>query len=288
MNVLSLFDGISCGQVALERAGIGVEKYFSSEIDKSAIQVTQKNYPNTIQLGDVRNVDFKQFEGKIDLLIGGSPCQDFSTLGKRQGLEGDKSSLFYDYLRALQDAKPRYFLLENNANMPIKAKDTISSLLEVEPVEINSKLFVQQNRNRLYWCNWGFKYPSQVDYNEILEDNHDEIDLVPFVENKIPKIIDKYGYLPKKFNPYNMAEINEIYPCLTAQGNSQTKSSTVILNDNHKFSKLSPIEWERLQTLPDDYTKGVSDAQRYKCIGNGWTIDVIAYILKELKAGQGE
>lgn len=285
LRVLSLFDGISCGQVALERAGIPVEVYYASEIDKYAIEVTQKNYPNTIQLGDVTKLDGTQFKGGIDILIGGSPCQNFSTLGDRKGLEGDKSSLFYEYVRILREVQPKYFLLENNANMPNNAKSIISDLLGVQPIKINSKIFVQQNRMRYYWTNISVEplLFIQKEYKNILQEKREEIQLVPFVKNKLPLIKEKYGYIPEKFNPYNIAEIKEIYPCLTAQGSSQTKSSTVIIYKGGKFSKLLPIEWERLQTLPDNYTEGISDNQRYKVIGNGWTVDVIAYILSGLK-----
>lgn len=287
LKVLSLFDGISCGQVALERAGIPVEFYYASEIEPNAIKITQNNYPNTIQVGDIRTLDVSKLP-KIDLLIGGSPCQDFSTLGSREGLNGKKSSLFYEYKRILDEVKPKYFLLENNANMPKDAKLKISEMLGVSPIEINSSLFVQQNRKRLYWTNINIEIPRQVEYKEFLNQEREEIELVPFVIIKIPKIIAKYGYLPEKFNPYNLAEIKDVYPCLTAQGNSQTKSSTVIINRNSKFSKLTTQEWEYLQTLPKGYTKGVSESQRYNLIGNGWTVDVLAHIFKHLQISECE
>ena len=157
LRVLSLFDGISCGQVALERAGIPVEVYYASEIDKYAIQVTQKNYPNTIQLGDVTKIDFTQFIGKIDLLIGGSPCQDLSIAGARKGLSGERSRLFYKFVEALQVIKPKYFLLENNVGMPREAYEEISRLMGCYPIEINSALVSAQNRKRYYWTNIGDK-----------------------------------------------------------------------------------------------------------------------------------
>jgi DNA (cytosine-5)-methyltransferase 3A len=154
LKILSLFDGISCGQVALERAGIPVEVYYASEIDKYAIEITQKNYPNTIQLGDVTKIDFTEFIGKVDLLIGGSPCQDLSiSKNNRQGLQGARSGLFYKYVEALETIKPKYFLLENVASMKKEDKDTITSILSVEPILINSALVSAQQRKRLYWTN---------------------------------------------------------------------------------------------------------------------------------------
>ena len=152
MNVLSLFDGISCGQIALERAGIKVDKYFACEIKPIAIKVTQTNYPNTIQLGDVTKVTGEDLP-KIDLLIGGSPCQDFSKANiVKDGLQGQKSSLFYQYLRLLKELSPKYFLLENVV-MKKEDQDTISNLLGVQPIMIDSKLVSAQSRQRLYWTN---------------------------------------------------------------------------------------------------------------------------------------
>lgn len=157
INVLSLFDGISCGQIALERAGIKINKYYASEIKKSAIKCTQHNYPNTIQLGDATKLDLSALDN-IDLLIGGSPCQDLSIAnvinkGNQEGLNGKKSSLFYEYVRILKQIKPKYFLLENVANMKEKDKNLISSILGVEPIKINSNLVSYQNRERYYWTN---------------------------------------------------------------------------------------------------------------------------------------
>ena len=153
INVLSLFDGISCGQVALERAGIPVGTYYASEIDSYAIEITQKNYPNTIQLGDVTQIDFTQFKGKIDLIMGGSPCQDLSIAGKRAGLQGERSGLFYKFVEALSVIKPRYFLFENVASMKQEEKKIISEYLQAEPILINSSLVSAQDRKRLYWTN---------------------------------------------------------------------------------------------------------------------------------------
>ena len=266
MNVLSLFDGISCGMVALERAGFEVEKYYASEIDEYAIKVTQYHYPDTIQLGDICN--HKSWDiGNTDLLIGGSPCQNFSTLGNRKGLQGDKSGLFYKYVEVLEQYNPRYFLLENNDNMPLEAREEITSILGVEPIMIDSALVSAQNRKRLYWTNIiGVKQPNDrnIKLTDILTNNREEITLVPYVQKKLDKIIEKYGYIPDMFNPYNCAEINDKSPCLTAQGNSQTKSSSVIIHKNGKYSMLNAIEWERLQTLPDNYTSVLNESNRKK------------------------
>lgn len=146
IRVLSLFDGISCGRVALERAGIPVEVYYASEIDKYAIQITQKNYPNTIQLGDINNIDFTQFIGKVDLIMGGSPCQDLSIAGKRKGLAGERSGLFYKFVEAIEVIKPKYFLLENNYGMPQEAYEEMSRLMGCYPIMINSALLSAQTR----------------------------------------------------------------------------------------------------------------------------------------------
>lgn len=158
LNVMSLFGGIECGRVACDVAGLNIGDYYSSEIDKYAIQITQKNFPDIIQLGDVREIDFSKYIGKIDLLIGGSPCQDLSRAkANREGLNGSRSGLFWNYVEALRVLKPKYFLLENNHGMPQESKDTISEVLGVEPVLINSALFSAQNRKRLYWTNIPFE-----------------------------------------------------------------------------------------------------------------------------------
>lgn len=154
MRVLSLFDGIACGRVALERAGIDVDFYFASEIDKHAIKVATTNFPDIIEIGDVNDVKFEDFKGGIDLLMGGSPCQNLSICGNRKGLEGNESKLFFKFVEAMNTIKPKYFLLENNASMSKSNRDIITHCLGVEPVEINSALVSAQTRKRLYWCNW--------------------------------------------------------------------------------------------------------------------------------------
>ena len=294
MKVLSLFDGISCGMVALERAGIPVERYVAYEIDENAIKVSKRNYPQIEHFGDVTKADFTQYKG-FDLLIGGSPCQNMSTLGNRTGLQGEKSSLFFEFARALKEVSPKFFFLENNSNMPKADRQKITEILGVRPIEINSSIFVPQNRPRLYWIgkktetgdyetiNIELPQTTKTNLREVIADYCEKIDPVPFVLKKIPEIMYKYGYLPGMFNPYNLAEITRVSPCLTSQGNSQTKSSSIIINNlDGTFSMPNSVAWERLQTIPDGYTEGVAEGIRKSLVGNGWTVDAIAHILKGL------
>jgi DNA-cytosine methyltransferase len=277
LRILSLFDGISCGQVALERAEIPVEVYYASEIDKYAIQITQKNYPNTIQLGDINNIDFTQFIGKIDLIMGGSPCQDLSIAGKRAGLSGERSGLFYKFVEAIEVIKPKYFLLENNYSMPKQAKEEITRLMKVESIFINSSDFSAQNRKRLYWTN--------IEANILFTTKNQEL-----VKNIIQDQVEQKFYLSEK--AYNgiinssfsqqkksIIDINEKSRTLRARD----YKGALVIKQNSKYRHLTPIEYERLQTLPDNYTEGVSNTQRYKAIGNGWTVNVIAHIFKHIK-----
>jgi DNA (cytosine-5)-methyltransferase 3A len=170
MNVLSLFDGMSCGRIALERAGIKVDNYYASEIDKYAIQIAKKNYPDTIHIGNVVDVKANDLP-KIDLLIGGSPCQSFSSFGNGTGFEG-KSGLFWEFVRILRESNPKYFLLEN-VNMKKEWQDIISRELGVTPISFNSNLVSAQNRDRLYWTNINFSLPENknISFKDILEDN---------------------------------------------------------------------------------------------------------------------
>jgi DNA (cytosine-5)-methyltransferase 3A len=287
LEVLSLFDGISCGQIALERAGIKVDKYYASEIEPNAIKVTQHNYLNTIQIGDVTKINGNEYKN-VNLLIGGSPCQDFSTLNReRKGLFGEKSSLVDVYLNILEQVNPKYFLLENNVSMPQYAKDYISKRIGVEPIRINSDLVSAQMRDRYYWTNIpnvNIPQDKNIKLDDILNLQREPIELVPYVKGKLPKLIEKYGEIPKRFNPYNTMIINDKSPCLTAQGDSQTKSSTVILYDGDTYSMLTVDEWERLQTLPVGYTDcGLTTSQRKTVIGNGWTVDVISHIFANME-----
>lgn len=288
ITVLSLFDGISCGRVALQRANIPVEKYYASEIDKYAIQVTQKNWPDTIQLGDVKNVWARNLP-KIDLLIGGSPCQDLSNYkydrGDVKGLKGNKSALFWHYVRLLRTCKPKYFLLENVASMEQKWADAISKELGVKPIMINSALVCAAERKRLYWTN----IPQLL----FLQDKKINLEDIVQTENIPEKYwMDKYTFELHNPNDKVIATINlnghrqakEVY-------NLKSKCNTLLCDGNGgnlakkiyqygKVRRLMPVEYERLQTLPDGYTDCLSDSRRYTVIGNGWTVDVIAHIFK--------
>ena len=370
MNVLSLFDGSSCGQVALERCGIKVDNYFASEVDKWAIQITQKNYPNTIQVGDVRFVSARVVPD-IDLILAGSPCQGFSFSGKQLAFDDPRSALFFEFTRILEECR-RYnpdvkFLLEN-VRMKQEYQDVISGYLGVEPVAINSSLVSAQNRYRLYWCNWDITQPEDKgltlrdvlvegvgdsvrnqgtkvmktdidkahcllardykgfgnqdmtgvrtcelrEYDESEEchhvgtaldiNGHDILKRVYSDTGKSPTLNSMGGgnrepkvlvarMVGRRINPdtgkrddynYDIPIKQRIEPrkdersgCLT----TVEKDNLVV--EKGTYRPLLPLEMERLQTLPDNYTEGVSNTQRKKMLGNGWTVDVICHILKE-------
>ena len=285
MKILSLFDGISCARVALERAGIKVEAYYASEIDKYAIQVSVKNYPDITHIGSVTDFDVHEYDyNDIDLLIGGSPCQDLSISKSktRQGLEGSKSSLFYEYVRILRELKPKYFILENVASMLDESRDIISKELGVQPIELNARDFSAQNRARYFWTNIPVQQPTESS-SLVIED---------ILENVVN---EKYYYsgFPVEIKDVTKNVIGAIgvagHDILKRIYNRNSKSATVTTcaggNTQHKIihnarvRKLTPVEYERLQGLPTDYTKGLSDSQRYKCCGNAFNVDVVAHIL---------
>lgn len=384
-NVLSLFDGMRCGAIALERAGITYDKYFCSEIDKYARKIGNKNYPNAIELGDVNNYDMWEFiDGfswdSIDLLIGGSPCQDLSIAKQdRKGLEGERSGLFWTYVKILEKAKPKYFLLENVASMRDCDRDKISEILGVEPIMINSALMSAQQRKRYYWTNiwvtqpndkkiflrdviesgnaWSHKaYTLTASYNgacfphdflrkqrqmiaePILcairtwprkktegvprvsrpEIKHDgkahsltSVDKDAMVMFQLPRGKNKGGIHTDKaptmtansweYNnllfdtPDRIGNVgnsksqgNRVYSVrgkrvsLSANGGQGAKTGLYKIDlpdGDYIVRKLTPLECERLQTVPEGYTEGVSNTQRYRMLGNGWTVDVIAHIL---------
>ena len=371
MNVLSLFDGMSGGQLALQKAGLRVDKYYSCEIDEYAQSVTRYNFPNTIFLGDVTKVDFSKLKD-IDLVIGGSPCQDLSfAKGNGKGLEGSRSSLFYKFVEAIEVCKPEYFLLEN-VKMKQEWKDIISDLLGVQPIFINSADFSAQNRQRLYWTNipvyaWT---PCNTKLQDILETGLVDRDkshcldanyfkggnLKSYFEKHrrqlvfnynpasiVTRRIDKDGkrkdydttvpkvqtlevhekdksrclstvskdtlvsQLPEGRYPLNRCiqvgeadikgheSMRRVYspegksPALNTCGGGNREPK--VYEPPLQWRKLTPIECERLQTVPDNYTsKGIRDekevkisnTQRYKMLGNGWTIDVIAHIFESV------
>jgi len=291
VNVLSLFDGISCGQIALARLGVDVNNYFASEIDKHAISITQKNFPSTIQLGDVREIDGTSLP-KIDLLMGGSPCQGFSLAGKQLNFDDARSGLFFEFVRLLKECKPKYFLLEN-VNMKKESLDIISKYLNVEPVRINSNLVSAQNRDRYYWTNIQ-KDKDLADRGVVLGDILEVLDApsIRFVRNhfRVRFITENdRGYRPHRGDSKSsgIGELGRILKKTAKKTNTLTATHApkLALNSNIKdlaYRTLTPIECERLQTLPDNYTEGAGNAQRYKMIGNGWTIDVIAHIFKNI------
>jgi DNA-cytosine methyltransferase len=313
LNVLSLFDGISCGRIALDRAGIKVNKYFASEIDKHAIKVTQHNWPETVQLGSVVDVKAENLP-KIDLLCGGSPCQSFSIAGNGEGFDG-KSGLFFEWLRLFKETNPKYFLLEN-VLMKKEWEDKITELVGAKPVMISSAKFSAQARERLYWTNIPFNQnipDNDIFLNNILEKN---VDFCYFLENSYKlkslkedksrlKILEenyRVSYKTYKQVPVLVSEVTGDTPSGRSRQTDRlysalSKSPTLLANracdlkidcgsaDSKKWRTLTPLEAERLQTVPEGYTSCVANPQRFKCLGNGWTVDVIAHIFKGLKRG---
>ena len=366
INVLSLFDGMSCGQQALDRLGIKVNNYYAAEIDKYATKITQKNYPDTIQLGDVCGVVAKDLP-KVDLLLAGSPCQGFSFAGKQLAFDDPRSALFFEFVRLLRELKPKYFLLEN-VRMKKEYLDIITEHVGgIEPILINSALVSAQNRQRYYWTNIpNVQQPEDKglvlrDALETTPDNYTLMSdkfvnrqknnkkgkgcLVDYTKEKASNLsameyvkngrqgdylaCDTYG-TPKQVGTavdikgYDI--IKRVYspdgksPALTTMqgGHRQPKVVTgawrgrynkdgsttqklelrkddktntlttvqkdnVVVDQEMRWRKLTPLECERLQTVDDNYTEGVSNTQRYKMLGNGWTIDVISHILRNME-----
>ncbi len=339
MRVLSLFDGISAGRVALERAGIKISCYHASEIDRYAIWIAQKNFTDTVQLGDITKLNFK--EGDYDLIIGGSPCQGFSFAGKQLNFEDPRSKLFFEYVRILKEVKPKFFLLENVC-MKKEYQDVISKELGVEPVLINSSLVSAQNRKRLYWVNFQISQPEdrniflesiieegfvdreksfcldasyfnggnpksyfkknrrQLVFNYSSSGRRNGIVEGRFTEAKKAFTLTRTGYTNRAMSfvrqinpskecggkqPHMQNRVFDIHGkthALTSAFASRTNVGK-IENEELVFRKLTPIECERLQTFPDNYTEGISNTQRYKSLGNSWTVDVIAHIFRGMK-----
>ena len=291
MKVLSLFDGISCGMVALERAGIPVEKYYASEIDEYAMKISNKNYPEIIQLGDIRDVSEEVLDSimPIDMVIGGSPCQDLSNYkydrGEVTGLNGEKSGLFYEYIRILKYVKPKYFLLENVASMEDKWKDLMSEIIGVQPIMINSALVCAAERKRLYWTNIS-NVEQPKDKGIVLKDIVVDAENVPdkYWYTKYPITVHEGDVKVKATIHLNgHRQSKEVYglnhKCNTLLCDGNGGNLVKKIYQNERVRKLLPLEYERLQTLPDGYTDCVADSRRYTAIGNGWTVDVIAHIL---------
>ena len=370
MNVLSLFDGMSCGQIALNRAGVKYNKYFASEVDKYAIQVAQANYPQTIQLGDVKQVQKSFFiDDPIDLLMGGSPCQGFSFAGKQLNFNDPRSKLFFEFIRLRDALKPKYVLLEN-VRMKKESENVITKYMGFPPQAINSASVSAQNRHRLYWfgyLNEALEYeqipiPSVEDKGIVIKDILEDLpfedipnylnntwcgrrrgDLVKSVDDpkahcltasmwkgQIPTFVKKpiqvgeaenikgYDIIKRVDSPNGKAPtlttmqgghrepkvaIGRIVnrrldengvrkddqlelpftKQLEVSDSDKSNCLTTIQKDNvvvqkELYRKLTPLECERLQTVPDNYTNHVSKTQRYKMLGNGWTVDVICHL----------
>ena len=399
LKVLSLFDGMSCGQLALQRLGVEVDTYYASEIDKYAIQVTQENFPKTIQVGDVCKLKAEDYQD-VDLILAGSPCQGFSFAGKQLAFDDPRSALFFEFIRLLKEIKPKYFLLEN-VKMKQQFQDVITEQVsacypdykdgdlfgsQIKPILINSALVSAQNRQRLYWTNI-LNVEQPVDKNivlkDILEDLPIENSLSPYMTkdfdgvnrlekgifsftekdksaaltsggghpnkylihkketkpiqvgiasdinghdilkrvyspegksptlntmqggNREPKVAVEYKAMTevrtpeanairrehkkktgKDWSPREMRKLverdddkmNTLTSALTKQHIIQAKHETKLT-----WRKLTPLECERLQTVPDNYTNYVSNTQRFKMLGNGWTVDVIAHILNNME-----
>lgn len=292
MKVLSLFDGISCGYIALERAGINVDKYVAYEIDENAITISKNNYPDIEQKGDVVKADFTEYKG-YDLILAGFPCQDLSINTKdRQGLKGERSGLFWELVRAIEEVKPRYFLVENNYKMPKEDEAIITETLGVKPIMINSALLSGQTRKRLYWTNITTYQPQdkKIVVNDIItkEKRENLINLTTFNDNITNK---DYMAAPRRIGTIGKGGQGErVYSLygksvtIKANGGGRGAKTGLYLIDD-TVRKLTPLECERLQTLPDNYTAGLSDTARVKAIGNGWTVEVIAHILRGLING---
>lgn len=308
MNVLSLFDGISCCRVALDRAGLKVNKYYASEIDKNAIKVAMKNYPDTIQLGSVK--DIIEPPDTIDLLVGGSPCTDLSIAKKnREGLEGTHSSLFWEYVRIKNEFKPKWFILENVASMPKADKDIITREMGVEPILINASLVSAQSRKRLFWTN----IPNVVqpeDKNVLLKDilqpdaevddrftingksfcltaSYSKTSREPKEKeaqheaDKKQRTLVKIGHIGKEAQATRVYSAEGKSATLSANGGGLGAKTGLYLKDE-KIRKLTPIECERLQGLSDNYTEGIALTNRYKALGNAFNVDVVSHILSTL------
>jgi DNA-cytosine methyltransferase len=293
MNVLSLFDGISCARIALENLGLKIDNYYASEIDKYAINVSKKNYSDIIHLGDINTIKAKSLP-KIDLLVGGSPCQDLSNAQQGKGLKGSKSSLFYEYIRLLNEVKPTFFLLENVKN---KWGSIMSDFVGVDYIEINSSVFSAQSRPRFYWTNLDYNlFPNNLSnftIEHIIENNVDEKyslnkkGLDQFIiktklNDKITKEgINKIFELPKEIHKDNERQ-RRVYSLKSKSPTILARADTTKILLNSKVRKLTPLECERLQGIPDNYTSFASDTQRYKMIGNAFTVPVIEHFMKGL------
>ena len=288
-----MFDGISCGYLALQRAGLNINKYYASEIEPHAEGVSKYNFPDIIRLGDVNN--FKEWNlPKIDLLIGGSPCQDLSIAkANREGLNGEKSGLFWRYVDCLRLFQPTYFLLENNYSMPKAARDKITEVLGVEPIMINSDLVSAQNRKRLYWTNIpnvGQPKDKGVVLQSILESGTVDRQKSLCVTRRYAGFHGSQALLCRRY--FGKAFGQAVFEKDINSIKQLWKENPFFESDDNNIRQLTIRECERLQTLPDDFTKyevwkgevrETPKVARYEMIGNGWTVDVIAHIFGYLQ-----
>ena len=282
ITVLSLFDGISCGKVALDRAGIKVKNYYASEIDEYAMQVSKNNHPDIIQLGDVNawrdwNIDWSQ----IDLLIGGSPCQGFSFAGKLLNFNDERSKLFFvyvDILNHIKSVNPNVKFLLENVKMKADYQNVISGYLGVEPMRINSALVSAARRDRLYWVNFDVDMPEDrgITFDDINDNTTD------WLSNTYIDKVSKWKAQQDPLKNVTYIGTKAKLPCLTARGYNQSHSGMILISDGTRYRYLTNNEAELAMTLPIDYTKGISDRERARCLGNGWTAEVIVHILKHL------
>lgn len=286
INVLSLFDGVSCGKVALDKSGIKVDKYYISEIDDKAIKVSLQNNPGSIHLGDIES--WREWDvdwSSIDLIMGGSPCQGFSFSGKQLNFNDDRSALFFVFVDILNHVKminPEVKFLLENVRMKKEWSDVISSKVGVEPVLINSSLVSAQSRQRLYWANWEFSAPDDrnITLNDILEDGF-------YCDNRDKSycIDANYGE-GTNFRRYYFCGSRQLVLKEGYRPGVMTKENAneVMKMGGAKWRKLSVKECERLQTIPEGYIDNVDIplTAKYKALGNGWTIDVLSHIFSEL------
>lgn len=313
INVVSLFDGASCAMLALKEMGVKVNKYVASEVDVNAIKVSQKNHPEIIQLGDIKSLDYKKIlelcDGEVDLLIGGSPCQDLSIAkSNRKGLQGERSGLFWNYIEAKEKLSPKYFVLENVASMSADNRQAISNAMNVTPININSEKLSPQKRNRLYWTNIKVEQPkdNKKKLKDILENGYTNkeksycIDANYFKGSNFDMYVKKSKrqivFKGKKVSKNSLKEGEEVFMKKFVEGTekmhkSSGKIKSIKLDSRGKkalefnikgFRKLTIIECERLQCMPDGYTnvENISRTERYRMIGNGFTVSVIKHILK--------
>ena len=312
---------MSCGQIALERVGIKIDNYYASEIDKFAIEVTQHNYPDTIQLGDVNNLDIWDLP-QIDLLIGGSPCQGFSVAGKQLNFKDPRSKLFFKFVDALKKFKPKYFLLEN-VRMKKEYLDIISKILDVDAININSKLVSAQLRNRYYWTNIpNITQPKDknIKLQDILEYGYTDREKARCILESESRPLKEPGRMLKRYISTGFTTLIYKDKELFLKVKNATKKGYVLVKNNEGIDLSFPTsktrrgrlmrdkihtipktnndyflfkdgdlryftqrELERCQTLPDGYTDILSRNKAAGVIGNGWTVDTIAHILKNIK-----